>query len=74
MKRDIKWLKDSGKMAECLVSPERNAEFDNLVGGMIENKATLQQIINALNERGDLTDNEWTAVIFALGCYIGQFE
>jgi hypothetical protein len=72
MKRDLTFVK-KGRLVEALdVAPERNALFDEQVGRMIDANKPLQEIIQTMNERGDMTDTEWTAFMFALGYYAGS--
>jgi hypothetical protein len=56
-------------MADALVTPERNREIEDFTRKLIEGGSSLQTVINKLNERGDLSDNEWTATVFALGYF-----
>jgi hypothetical protein len=70
VKRDIVFAA-KGQLAVALgLSPERCREFDDVINDMIDRNASLQSVIEAMNER-DLTDAEWTSFIFALGYYMG---
>jgi hypothetical protein len=72
VKRLLQWNPKGGQLAAVLCSPTRNDEIEQFIGKMIENKASLREVITALNERGDLTDGEWTCAIFALGVFQGM--
>jgi len=73
MIRDLNWnIGTQGKqMGGRLVTPERNAELERYIAGMIERGVSLQSMFDALNERGDLTDGEWTVCAFNLGYFNG---
>lgn len=71
IKRDIKFV-EAGQLAVALGIPhERLVELEKFVSSMIGGKKSLQQIIEAMNERGDLTDAEWTATVFSIGYFQG---
>jgi hypothetical protein len=72
MKRELTFVK-SGKLAEALgVSSDRAAEFERDVDSVMSAGGSMLDIIEKLNERGDMTDAEWTAFIFALGYFQGS--
>ena len=72
MKRDLVFVR-GGTLGESLgVTPERAALFDNLVGKMIEEGKSLRECVETLNERGDMTDAEWTAFCYTIGWYQGR--
>ena len=53
------------------VTPERAEEIDTFVNSFIDRNASLEETVQALNERGDLNDSEWTTAMYALGYLLG---
>lgn len=72
MKRDIVFSKP-GQLAEAIgVSPERNREIEEAINAAISRNDSLKTVVEMMNDRGDLSDAEWTAFIFALGHFQGR--
>jgi hypothetical protein len=72
MKRDITFVKPRGVLAEALGLDRDMARFNELetfTRNLIDQDKSLREIITALNERGDLTDAEWTNAMYTLGWY-----
>ena len=69
MKRDLVFT-GTGQLPQALgIDPERVAELEAEMNSLIARNAKLRTIIEHFNDRGDLTDSEWTAMVFALGYY-----
>lgn len=63
---NLTWV-GGGQLAEALgVSRHRGDVVERNIAPLIERNATLRDIFDAL-EALDLTFNEWTAAVFALG-------
>lgn len=72
MTRDIRFVA-KGQLPTSLGIPEdRTSEIESFIADHIERDASTEEIILALNERGDLTDAEWTSTMFALGHYVAS--
>ena len=72
MKRDLTFS-GSGQMAAALgCDPGRISEIESGVSEMIDHNASLRAILEHFNDRGDLTDAEWTALVFSLGHFDGR--
>lgn len=74
MFEQIQWLKREGQLAECLVTPERNREFEIAIGKMISNGRSLVYIIDTLEREWSITPQEWIAIGFSLGYYNGRMS
>ncbi len=71
-KRDIQFVA-KGQLAVSLgIDLDRAMEIERFVGNLIDKGGSLQNVVESLNERGDLNDSEWTAAIFALGVHNGR--
>lgn len=67
MKRDLKFV-GRGPMSVALgVAPDRIDELDRAVNAIIDGGGSLKDVITAMNERGDLSDSEWTGLVYSLG-------
>lgn len=70
MKRDLVFVKDGGVLGEALgLDPKRCALFDSLMADYISQNLNLRQAVEKMNERGDMTDAEWTVFMYGLGWY-----
>lgn len=73
MKRDLNFV-DRGPLSVALgVPPERIEELDRAVNQIIDADGSIRDVVTAMNERGDLTDSEWTGLIFSLG-YLDGYQ
>lgn len=71
--RNLVFGDNKNTLAESLgVDGERAEELDKFVADLVNSNKSLEQIVTAFNERGDLTDNEWTAAMFGLGHYCAR--
>lgn len=70
----IEWIKKEGTLGECLMTPERYKELEKFVVDRINIGTDKIALIEDLEERNDLSFNEWLAIIYALGYYEGQFR
>ncbi|MBW3637024.1 MAG: hypothetical protein KY445_11285 [Armatimonadetes bacterium] len=71
--RDITFGEDKSTLGHSLIGDNPRAdELEAFVVDCVKKNMGLEAIITALNERGDLTDNEWTATIFGLGHYCAR--
>lgn len=67
MKRDLNFV-GRGPLSVALgVAPERIEELDRAVNKILDADGSIRDVVTAMNERGDLTDAEWTGFIFSLG-------
>ena len=72
MKRDLTFV-SSGQLAAALgINPARLAEIEAEGAAIINRNGTIREVLEHFNERGDLTDGEWTAMVFALGYFDGS--
>lgn len=68
VRRDLTFNPEGGKLAIMLgCDPKRLPEIEQAVRSLVEQRKSSAEIITAMNERGDLTDAEWTAFVFGLG-------
>ena len=65
----LKWIQHEGKLAECLVEPERNAMLDRAICPLVDSNKSLVEIVETLDERGDISLEEWVSIAFALGYF-----
>lgn len=73
MKRNLTFHKDGVGTAEALgISQERHDELIGFICEKMDGNTTMAGLVTAMNERGDLTDNEWVFFIFALGVMAGS--
>lgn len=72
MRREIVF-RGTGKLAEALqIDPARIGEIETQVHRMISAGHSVKSIITTMNDRGDLSDAEWTAFVFSLGHFCGR--
>lgn len=70
MRRELNFCQTNGVLAEALgLDPVRLAKHEGFIKGLIDQDASLREIIVELNERGDLNDAEWTNAMYTLGWY-----
>ncbi len=75
MRRNLVFVQQEGTLGQQLaLEPQRTQELEEFLTCYLERGIVIQDIILALNERGDLTDAEWTSAIYALGYYQNQEE
>lgn len=73
MKRNIIFGTDTSTIGASLgMKSKRGEEIETYVTSLVQSDRSLEEIITALNERGDLTDAEWTATIFGLGHFCAR--
>lgn len=69
-KRDLVFVRDDGMLGEALgLDPERVALIDRVMNDAIQQGMTLRQTVEMMNEQHDLTDAEWTTMVYALGWF-----
>ena len=71
MKRDLTFVKDGPIWIALGIDNDRTMLHQKMVADMIEDKCTLQHVIEIMNAKGDLTDAEWTTLMYVLGYYQG---
>ena len=72
MKRDLTFV-GSGQLPEALgILPARCQIIEHEVADMIDANASIRQVLEHFNNHRDLTDAEWTSMVFALGYYEGM--
>lgn len=72
MKRDLTFV-SGGQLPEALgIDPARVARIETIVADMIDANDSIRQVLEHLNDAGDLSDAEWTCMVFALGFFEGR--
>ncbi len=67
----LMWASNTGQLAEALgVSQHRSAVVERTLAPIIAKGGTLREMFDAL-EALELTFNEWTSAVFALGYFNG---
>lgn len=73
MKRDLNFV-GRGPLSVALgVAPERIEELDRAVNKILDADGSIRDVVTAMNDRGDLSDAEWTGLVFSLG-YLDGFR
>jgi len=71
----LTWTDNDGVLATALgVTGPRTELFDTIIQGAIDAGCSLREILDAVQNIFDLTFNEWTAIVYALGVYDGLAE
>jgi hypothetical protein len=75
MKRELHFTQSKGKLADALgLDRDRLAEIEKQVNQLIKQDASLKTILETMNERGDLTDAEWTNLCYTLGWFTSKVD
>lgn len=65
----------SGPLAVALgINPDRIAKLDAEVGELVKKGSSLKTVVRHFNERGDMSDAEWTSFMFAMGHQVAKLE
>jgi len=72
MQRDLQPVPHHNLAVALGCTAPRMQEFDRVVTSLLRDGKNMTEIIQHMNDRGDLTDAEWTAVIFSLGAYFSE--
>jgi hypothetical protein len=73
-KRNLNF-RGSGPLAVALgINPDRIAKLDVEVGELVKSGASLKTVIKHFNERGDMSDAEWTSFMYAMGHQVARLE
>ena len=73
MKRDITFHNDGDLTTALGVSETRSLAIELRINEMIERNASKREVLTHFNEEWDLSDAEWTSMVFGLGFYEGSF-
>ena len=69
------YFSGDGQLPEALgISPERSQAIEAAVNRLVDMNASKREVLTHFNEAWELTDAEWTAMVFALGYYEGRFH
>lgn len=69
----LTWTNNNGVLAVVLgVTDARAKLFDDVINAALDAGCSLREVLDAIQNIFDVTFNEWTAIIYALGVMDGM--